>query len=507
MTVAIHHTVERSARPPIAPPPVAIDDTRTMNGPVRARPEPHDSDAARAHGGRILALDDEPDVCELLRRSLEGLGFQVDTVADANQAHEHLDAHEYDALLVDLRLGPDDGLEVCRAALQRHPDVPTVVVTGHGSLDAAVGAIRAGAYDFVTKPVDMEVLGCILRRAVSHRRLGAEVERLRAQLQTRADGAPALKGILGDSPALKHVLDLLPRVANSDATVLITGASGTGKELIARALHDAGARREAPMVAINVATLPAPLLESELFGHVRGAFTDAKEARRGLFLEAGRGTLFLDEIGELPIELQPKLLRALQERTVRPVGSSQEFPVEARVIAATNRDLEQDVRDGRFREDLFYRINVIRIAVPPLAARGSDVLLLAQHQLAEIAARSNKPVLGFTPEAAAKLLDYDWPGNVRELHNAMERALALARYDKIRVADLPEQIRNHRARHVALPQTTEHMPTLSQLEQRYVESVLTSTGGNKAQAARILGLDRRTLYRKLDRFARQQESS
>jgi two-component system response regulator HydG len=291
------------------------------------------------------------------------------------------------------------------------------------------------------------------------------------------------------------------RVAPSDASVLIHGETGTGKELVARAIHTRSARKAGPFVAINCAAVPANLIESELFGHARGAFTDAKAARAGLFVEADGGTFFLDEIGEMPLEVQPKLLRALQERKVRPVGSNAEVPFDARIVAATNRDLEIEVEQRRFREDLYYRINVVKIELPPLRERGADVLAIAEHMLRRI---SNGRTLRLSPQAAERLMAYDWPGNVRELENCMERAVALARFDQIAVDDLPEKVRSFRSdRVVVSADDASELVTLDELERRYVRRVLKMLGGNKSRAAQILGLDRRTLYRKLERYERR----
>ncbi len=295
--------------------------------------------------------------------------------------------------------------------------------------------------------------------------------------------------------------DLIERVAASESTVLVTGESGTGKELVARALHGRSPRRRGPFVALNCAAMPEALLESELFGHARGAFTDAKSARLGLLAQADGGTLFLDEIGEMPIGVQPKLLRAVQERRFRPVGSDAETAFDARILAATNRDLEAAVEEKRFREDLYYRINVIRLDLPPLRSRGTDVLLLAQHFVVAHAARAGKDVTGIAPATAEKLLAYSWPGNVRELSNCVERAVALTRYAELTVDDLPPKVRDHRAANVVVAtDDPAELVALEEVERRYILRVLEALGGNKTRAAQVLGLDRKTLYRKLDRY-------
>jgi transcriptional regulator with PAS, ATPase and Fis domain len=297
------------------------------------------------------------------------------------------------------------------------------------------------------------------------------------------------------------VHDLLGRVAASDASVLITGESGTGKEVVAKALHARSARAHRPFVAINCAAMPESLLESELFGHVRGAFTDARDAHTGLFQQADGGTLFLDEIGDMPIGLQPKLLRALQERSVRPIGGRSEVACDVRIVAATNRDLELAIEEKRFREDLYFRINVIHVELPPLRARAADVLPLAQHFLQQFGSRSSKNVVGISPAAAEKLVSYAWPGNVRELQNSIERAVALTRFEQLSVDDLPDKIRDYRRSHVLLASDdpTELVP-MEEVERRYVRRVMEAVAGNKTAAARILGMDRKRLYRMLDRL-------
>jgi DNA-binding NtrC family response regulator len=390
-----------------------------------------------------------------------------------------------------------NGLELCERIVANRPDIPVTVLTAFGSLDTAVAAIRAGAYDFITKPPQLDVLVHAVARAVQHRALGEEVKRLRSA----AEEAWESGDLLGQSPSMQRVIDVCQRVVDSDASVLIVGESGTGKELVARALHRRGRRHGGPFVAVNCAAVPEALLESELFGHVRGAFTDARAARPGLFVQASGGTLFLDEIGELPLALQPKLLRALQERAVRPVGADLEVPFDARIIAATNRDLESAVEEGRFRQDLYFRIDVLRVDIPPLRERGNDVLLLAQHFIDRCARKVGKPVVGLSPAVAKRLLDYPWPGNVRELQNCIERAVTLARYERLAVDDLPEKVHRYRRWSVAAGgEGRSELASLEEMERAHVLRVLERVGNNRKLAAQILGVDRKTLYRKLVRY-------
>ncbi len=445
--------------------------------------------------GTILIVDDEDDTAVLLRDSLRKRGFEVDSVNSAQQALDHLRTTPVDVVVTDVQMAGQSGIELCEELRQRYPDLLPIVLTGQGGLETAIAAIRAGAYDFITKPVKVDALAIAVGRALEHLTLRREVKRLR----TAADKEVPIDGIAGTSPAIRETVELVRRVADSDATVLVTGESGTGKELVARALHNLSPRRDQPFVAVNCAAMPAPLLESELFGHIRGAFTDAKRSRPGLFVQAGAGTIFLDEVGEMPTEMQVKLLRVLQERKVRPVGGDEEVPFEARVITATNRDLETEVEEKRFREDLFYRINVVAIPVPPLRSRAGDILLLAQYFLKRIAGRSSKAVQGISGPAARMLMDYDWPGNVRELENSMERAVALCRLDEITVDDLPAKIRDHQSSKIVIAtESPGELITLDEMERRYVRQVLAAVGGNKTHAARILGIDRRSLYRRLE---------
>ncbi len=445
---------------------------------------------------RALIVDDEPDMGRLMDAGLRAIGIDTRAVSAAEEALALVATEDFDVVLTDLQMPGMNGLELCERLVAQRPDVPVVVVTGHGTIETAIGAIRAGAYDFVQKPIKIETLQLTVERALRHHALSDEVERLREA----ASPAP-FEGIVGQSAPMRAVFDVVTRVAPTDASVLVTGESGTGKELVARALHQRSRRGAGPFVAVNLAAMPESLVESELFGHARGAFTDARAARTGLFLQASGGTLFLDEIGEMPLGLQPKLLRALQERSIRPVGGDHEIPIVVRIVAATNRDLEARIEDGRFREDLFYRINVVRLELPPLRARGQDILELAQHAIYRIARAMHKEVSGIAAPAAERLLAYDWPGNVRELQNALESAVALTRFSEITIDDLPEKIRDHKSSHVIVASDDPgELPTLDEVERRYILRVMQSVHGNKALASRILGLDRKTLYRKLERY-------
>ena len=448
--------------------------------------------------GSILLVDDDRDLCETLALGLRKRGYELAWRTSAADALAALDVESYDAVVTDLNMRGSSGIDLCANVVERRPDLPVLVLTAFGSLETAVQAIRAGAYDFIAKPVEMDVLVIALDRAIGTHRLREEVKRLRDQAG-RARARPA--DLVGDSEAMRRVHDLIERIADSEVSVLITGESGTGKELVARALHAQGRRARGPFVAVNCAAVPEHLLESELFGHVRGAFTDAKDARAGLFQQATGGTVFLDEIGDMPLPLQPKLLRVLQERSVRPVGGSHEIPVDVRIVAATNRDLEEAIEERRFREDLYFRINVVQLPLPPLRARGGDVLLLAQHFVNRFASRAGKNVVGISPAAAERMLAYSWPGNVRELQNCIERAVALTRYDHIAVDDLPEKIRDYRRSHilVASDDPSELVP-MEEVERRYILRVMEVVQGNKTAAARILGYDRKRLYRKLEKL-------
>lgn len=453
---------------------------------------------------RLLTVDDDPDTLALVSAMLEREGYEVETTTSPEEALEWVATRDYDAVLTDLGMTPIGGIELCERFLGTRPYLPIVVVTGQASLDVAVAALRAGAYDFVTKPVDSKLLAASVSRAVQNHRLHDEIKRL----QRVVDEGVESTFVLGKSSSMRRVHELVDRVSPSDASVLIWGETGTGKELVARSIHAQSRRKKGPFIALNCAAVPANLLESELFGHARGAFTDAKIQRTGLFVQASGGTFFLDEIGEMPLEMQAKLLRALQERKVRPVGANIEIPFDARIVAATNRDLEEEIYHKRFREDLYYRINVVKIDLPPLRERARDILDLASHFLGEFSKRNGREPLTLSQPAAEKLMKYDWPGNVRELENSIERAVAMARFDQVTVEDLPERIRAYTTNGVVVSaEDPAEIVSLEILEKRYLLRVLQLVGGNKSRAAQLLGLDRRTLYRKLDRYRELSENA
>jgi two-component system response regulator HydG len=445
----------------------------------------------------VLVVDDDPAFCSLMRDTLPRAGLAVETAGGVDEAMDRLSRSAIDVVLSDLNLGGPSGIALVERVAAHDPDLPVIVITAFGSIETAVAAMRAGAYDFVTKPLEIDALRFALERAVATRRLRREVQQLRQQVAT----GQRISGLIGESPVIRRLIDTIELLAGSDAPVLLRGESGSGKEVVARAIHQRSRRSEGPYIAVNVSTLPASLVEAELFGHVRGAFTGAVERRDGLFLRAQGGTLLLDEIGELPPELQPKLLRALEEHTIRPVGSDRDVRLDVRVIAATNRDLETAIEQGGFRQDLYFRLSVLELDVPPLRARGRDILLLAQHFVEQYATAASKDVGGMSHAFAQRLLDYPWPGNVRELRNTIERSVTLTRDPELQIVDLPERIRNYQRSDVLVSaHDPRELVPLEVVERRYIMRVLEACGDNKAAAARILGLARKTLYRKLERW-------
>ncbi len=448
----------------------------------------------------VLIVDDDADLRDLMREQIETRGtYRPLSARSADAAMELLRDEPVDVVVTDLRMPGPSGTDLCREIVRDRPDVPVVIMTAFGSLDAAVDAIRAGAYDFLTKPFEPERLELVLDRALEDRTLRDEVRRLRRQ----TGDSPGYLGMVGTSPPMQRLYEIIDRVATSEASVLVLGESGTGKELTARALHRRSRRASGPFVAVNCAAMPEQLLESELFGHEKGAFTDARSARRGLLREAEGGTVLLDEVGDLSATLQPKLLRALQERRIRPVGGDSEVEIDVRILAATHRDLRSAVDAGTFRADLYYRLNVIAIEVPPLRERGDDVLLLAESFIDEVAARDRMTSPTLSSEVVRRLLTYTWPGNVRELHNCIERCVALAGEGEIELSHLPTEVREGPSHSPEVSEeevATHAFPTLFEVERRHILRVLDAVDGNKSQAARILGIDRKTLHARLVRY-------
>ena len=443
---------------------------------------------------KILIVDDDRSLCETIEMDLKRHGYNTVWTISGDAAMTAIGKDDFGCALVDLVLEDMDGIDLCTHIVENRPDVPVIAMTAFGSMDMAIDAIRAGVFDFINKPIDFDLLRIHVDRAFKQRILKEQIRTLTDALER----SKRFDSLRGDSPAMQKLYDQLSRVSDTDMSVLITGESGTGKELVARAIHNHSRRAEGPFIAISCPALPDTLLESELFGHEQGAFTDARTTRRGILVQAHGGTVFLDEIGDMLLSLQPKLLRALETRVVRPLGGSREVPFDARIIAATNRDLESAVESGAFREDLLYRINVIRVALAPLRDRGKDPLVLARFFVDLFAKQTGKHIRGFTETVAEKLLDYAWPGNVRELRNVIERAVALTRHDKIILEDLPEHVRNCRKQNFEIAgDSTDSLIPLADVEQRYIQHVLEKTGDNKTLAARVLGIDRKTLYRKL----------
>jgi len=446
-----------------------------------------------APGPALLVADDDRVALALLGEVLAGEGYVVRSAPSGVECLRLAEREPFDLAIVDLRMPDVDGLEVTRRLAAMQPGLPVIILTAFATVDTAIEAIREGASDYLSKPFRMEQLKIVVRRILESRRLARENLQYRQELQDRF----GVQNLVGQSPGMVEVYKLVARVAGLDTTVLIQGETGTGKELVARAIHFASPRAQQPFVIVDCSALAESLFESELFGHERGAFTGALSARRGLFETAAGGTCLLDEIGEVSPGLQAKLLRLLQEQSIRRVGGNDWIPVNVRIIAATNRDLAKRVAEGAFREDLYYRLNVVTITVPPLRERAQDIPLLAQHFVEKYARVVRKPARGLARETLQLLTAYHWPGNVRELENAIERAVALAPSELIMPEDLPPQSRQES---VPLVLPAHHM-TLDEVRRWYIAKVLEDVGGNKVQAAERLRIDRATLYRLLRRWA------
>jgi two-component system response regulator PilR (NtrC family) len=452
--------------------------------------------------GSILIVDDERSMREFLEILLAKQGHQVSAEADLRGALRRVAEAEWDLVVTDLRLGKDSGLQVLQAAKATWPATEVVMITAFATTENAVQAMKLGAYDYVLKPFKVDELKLVVEKALEHRALVAENRVLRHRVGARPRG----EALIGRSPAIEEVRQLVAKVAPARSTVLIAGESGTGKELLARSIHEQGGHREQPFVAINCGAIPEGLIESELFGHEKGSFTGAVEAKPGLFEVAGAGTIFLDEVGELPPPVQVKLLRALQERKIRRVGGSADIPVNARIVAATNRDLAEEVRAGRFREDLYYRLNVIQIRMPPLRERREDVPLFLEHYLQRFAAELGRPAVRLSPEAARLLAAWAYPGNVRELANVVERAATLCEGELVQATDLPPALRGPGGAPAAEPAAAvpegglDLQAHLDAVERRILEQALERTGGVKTEAARLLSLTFRSLRYRLAKY-------
>ncbi len=445
----------------------------------------------------ILVIDDEQGILETLRILLKNEGFEVTTAQGGKAGLEQLKTSAPDIVLTDVRMPGVTGIQLLTAAREQDPETPVILMTAHTELQTAIQAVNEGAFYYITKPFSNDDMLAICRRAAEHRRLRAENKQLKQEIRRRERSGQAKP--LGKSRVFLDVMRLAEQVAPTESTVLIQGESGTGKEVIARYIHELSARSDGQFFSLNCGALPESLLESELFGHVKGSFTGAVRDKQGLFAAARGGTFFLDEIGEMSAATQVKLLRVLQEREAIPVGGTEAIPVDVRVVAATNRDLEDDIKRGRFRTDLYYRLNVIAIHLPPLRDRRDDVPIFVDAFLRRIAKEHAEGLKQLSPEALEAILAYDWPGNVRELENALERAVVLTKGETIPFAAIPEKITERKAEPL-VAERAHHNPTLEVIERAYITWVLQGEGGNKTRAAEVLGIDPSTLYRKLSKY-------
>ena len=446
--------------------------------------------------GRILVVDDEERICEAVEKALERIGYDVESSLDAFVAWEKFQKSSFDMVICDVKMPGMDGMALLDRIKEHNPTTLVLMITGYASIESAVESIKKGAQDYIPKPFTPDQIRVLVERAFERKRLADENIYLRGELK-QLYGKDV---VIGKSQGMQQVFDLAVRVAATDSSVLIMGESGTGKEVLARLIHFSSHRAGGPLVTVNCSAIPENLLESELFGHKKGAFTGALYMKRGSFELANGGTLFLDEIGDMKLEMQAKILRALEERKIKKVGSEEEAAIDVRVIAATNKDLGEEVKAGRFREDLFYRLDVVQIAVPPLREHKEDVAVFARHFLKLFATEMKKPVADFSQEALSLMMRYDWPGNVRELKNAVERAVIFARPgEPIRTSHFPPQLRTEMGE--PKPFAVQGFKSLQALELDYIKEVLDACGGNKAKASAVLGISPSTIWRKL-----QQES-
>ena len=445
---------------------------------------------------KILVVDDESSHRQMIKAVLSAEGYEIREAADGNQALKAVEEKFHDLILMDIRMPGPSGIESLQKIKDISPGIPIIIMTAYASVNTAIDALKSGAYDYLTKPLDIEELKILVAKALRFQKLEQENMYLKEQLNDRFD----FSKIIGRSPAMKQLFETLALVAPSEATVLIVGESGTGKELIANAIHQNSARAQRPFIKVNCAALPETLLESELFGHEKGAFTGAAARRQGRFQLAHNSSILLDEIGEMSPTTQAKILRVLQEREFEPIGSTQTIKVDTRVIAATNKNLEEEIRQGRFREDLYYRINVVTIAVPPLRERHEDIPLLADFFLKRFVEKNRRVIKGFTPRAMDLLMRHEWSGNVRELENVVERAVIMARGEMITPLEFPENLKEL---DVELKEPNLNLSagrSLKEVEKEMILRTLDETGGNRTHAAEILGISRRTLQLKLKEY-------
>ncbi len=470
-----------------------------MTASIAVSAMPNLGETVRADLLNLLIVDDERSVRDGCREVAQSLGFSTFVAEKAEHAYRVLEAQNIDVVLLDMRLpGVSSGLEILQQIRSRKPDAEVIVITGYGTVQSAVHAMKLGAYDYVTKPFNLEELRLLLERVAAHLKLASENRLLREKIKSKQ----GFGGIVGRSPEMEKLYRLIAKVSRSSHPVLVQGESGTGKELVARAIHFTGPFRDQPFIPVDCGSLVPTLIESELFGYVRGAFTGAVRSKEGLMSIAQGGTVFLDEIAELPVDLQSKLLRAIQETEIRPVGSTKSLPINVRILAATNRDLETAVQDGKFRKDLYFRLNVVTLKIPPLRERKQDIPLLVGHFLEKLA-RSSGMQREISDEAMKLMLAYDWPGNVRELENCLERACALSSGPLMQVADLPTSIQNAQLHTGAASLPGSRIVTIAELEKQAILGTIDQLQGDKLMAAKLLGIGKTTLYRKLKEYASQ----
>ncbi len=473
----------------------SIGGTDMTSAPQTMSLEP---EKAEANLLNLLIVDDERSIRDGCREIAQQIGFSTYIADNAEHAFRVLDTTSIDVALIDLRLPGVSGMEILREIKRRRPDAVVIVITGFATVQSAVQAMKHGAYDYVTKPFNLEELRLLLERVLSHLQLTSENRLLREQVKSKE----GFGSIIGRSPEMEKLYRIISKAAHSTHPVLILGESGTGKELVARSIHFSGPFRDKPFMAVDCGSLVPTLIESELFGYVKGAFTGANKSKEGLLAMANGGTLLLDEIGELPIDLQAKLLRALQEKEIRPVGGTRSVPIDVRILAATNRDLEQAVANGTFRRDLYFRLNVLTLRIPPLRCRKQDIPLLVGHFLERLA-RSTGVQRNISDDALKLMLAYEWPGNVRELENSMERACAMTSGPTIHVGDLPTNIQSWRSQTEAAAQSpvpNKGIVPIADLEKQAILSAIEHLHGDKLEAARLLGIGKTTLYRKLKEY-------